>query len=75
MNDISKRTAYCLNCNCKQPYITRHKYESVSVRGIEIEYIEHNAYCAVCGAEVYVPEINDMNAREREKAFLMLFIL
>ena len=66
-NELKK--AYCLNCDEKRAYKEKTTREEVTVRGITFSYPEHTAYCAECGSEVYVAEINDKNVQEREDAY------
>ena len=63
------KKAYCINCDEKQPYKLRTTREEITVRGTTFSYLEHTAYCAECGDEVYVAEVNDMNAQAREDAY------
>lgn len=60
---------FCINCGEKTEYIVKSQRVDMSVRGIEFSYVEHTAYCSVCGEEVYVPEINDLNVASREEAY------
>ena len=62
-------TVFCADCGCKQHYRVTSSRTSISVRGIDFSYVEQTAYCAECGTEVYVPEINDANAQAREDAY------
>lgn len=62
-------TAFCTNCGQKQLYTLSNSEERLIVHGIIFEYLETVARCSVCGEMVYVPEINDANARAREEAF------
>ena len=43
--------------------------EETNVHGIAFNCLEHTAYCSVCGSELYVPIINDMNVQARENAY------
>lgn len=62
-------TAFCTNCGQKQLYTLSSSEERLIVHGIIFEYLETVARCSVCGEMVYVPEINDENAKAREEAF------
>lgn len=66
---VEVKKVYCMNCDEKQPYELKTTREEISVRGIAFSYLEHTAYCARCGDEIYVAEVNDMNARAREDAY------
>ena len=62
-------TAFCTNCGCKRPYTVDSSEQVLSVHGVMFECLETVARCSVCWGMVYVPEINDANARAREEAF------
>lgn len=62
-------TRYCVNCDAETEYVVDSKMVDMSVRGDEIDYVELIARCAVCGEEVYVPEINDLNMLSRAAAY------
>lgn len=63
---------YCINCDKRQPYEIRERYKTLNMRGCLSPYLERYAVCKVCGEELYVPEINDMNVSEVERAFRAL---
>lgn len=65
----TNNTVYCINCDDKTEYLIKSQRVDMSVRGIEFSYVEHTAYCATCGEEVYVPEVNDLNVSSREDAY------
>ena len=60
--------ALCLDCGCRTRYTIKTQKAEAKVRGARFEYDETLAYCTECGAEVYVPEINDKNVEAMEKA-------
>ena len=60
---------FCSNCGCKQPYRVKSQNVRAVVRGVVFYCPEETAVCAVCGDEVYAPELNDRNADNRVKAF------
>ena len=60
---------FCLKCGVKQPYRTKSKFADDFVRGVHFGWVEDIAFCAVCGAEVYVAEVNDRNVAAREQAY------
>lgn len=66
---MSTNTAYCIHCDEKTAYTVKSQREEMTVRGIEFCYVELTAYCSVCGEELYVPEINDLNVMSREEAY------
>lgn len=61
-------TAFCIHCGRKQRFHIRSTDVSIQIRGDDIHYSEKSAYCAVCGEELYVPRLNDVNAHARIKA-------
>lgn len=66
------KTAYCINCGKDVEYKT--DWEGVAQntpKGI-IKYKELYAFCSCCGHEIYIPEINDKNVENREKALKQL---
>lgn len=63
------KNAFCTNCGCERAYTVHTEPTVVNVRGGDFRYMELRAFCVVCNNDVYVPEINDANARAREEAF------
>lgn len=66
---MDMNAVFCINCGCKQSYIVKSHIDSLTVRNVEFTYLEKNAYCSICGEEVYVPEVNDYNCEAREIAY------
>lgn len=64
-------TTYCIHCDHRVEYCVRSQRVSVDIRGIVFTYDELVAYCSKCGAELYVPEINDANVIARKEAYEM----
>ena len=64
-----EKPAFCIGCGKKTKYIVKSSREEITIRGVTFTYVEQCAYCADCGEEVYVPEINDRNADAREEAY------
>ena len=64
-----EKPAFCIGCGKKTNYTVKSSREEITVRGITFTYVEQCAYCVDCGEEVYVPEINDLNAEAREEAY------
>lgn len=62
-------TAFCLDCGCKKTFNRIVVRTESEVRGTKFSFVEVNAVCSECGAELYVPEINDENVRLREGAY------
>ena len=69
---MAKKLSYCIGCHKEQPYSTQIRKESISCHGIPCTVSIERAYCTVCGDEVYVPEINDTNALNREGAYIAM---
>lgn len=62
-------TALCITCGCKTNYTIKSHLEKLTVREISFNYVEHTAFCSLCGNEIYVPEVNDENVQSREDAY------
>lgn len=62
---------FCLNCGERRPYRTKSKFVDSVVRGFRFKWIEDIALCAICGQEVYVPIVNDLNCYRRERAYFV----
>ena len=62
---------YCINCDEKVPYGLTARNVIMTAHGITFTYMEYVAYCLQCGDEIYVPDINDINARAREQAWYL----
>ncbi len=65
----NKPTAFCIECGCMVPYSLAIGREMVTVREKTFCYNEITAHCLNCGNILYVPEINDKNARARQERF------
>ena len=64
-----KKFAYCIACGQEQPYTTYQNMEPCTHKGIQFIVPIIHALCTVCGEEIYVPEVNDMNVARREAEF------
>lgn len=62
------KTVFCTSCGRMQAYDVRMEPTEINVRGGAFRCMELRTFCVVCNNEVYVPEINDANARAREEA-------
>lgn len=69
MEERDIATSFCISCGRRQRYWVKTNPECLVVRGVEFNYAKQIAYCVECGVEVYVPEINDANAQNRENAY------
>lgn len=68
-------TAFCLACRQMNAYQVRDRNVERIVRGTVVRFTEKRAYCAICGEEVYLPSINDINSAAREDAYTKAFAL
>ena len=66
---IERKEVFCIECGANKPFTVKTARGEVTIRGITFSYLEQTAYCAECGEEVYVPEINDINVQAREDAY------
>lgn len=68
---IDNSPVYCLNCSRKISDVKiTTSVERVNMHGVGFRYIEKHALCPICLKEVYHSEINDINAQEREAAYV-----
>lgn len=66
---IKERKTFCVDCNQEVEYnLVQTRWEA-SWDGISFWYNELEAFCPICGEEVYVGEINDINHETRERAY------
>lgn len=69
-NCMNRNTnAFCINCDKKVKYRVESCQKKTTVRGIEFSYVEETAFCAECGEEVYVADVNDFNVKSREDVY------
>lgn len=65
-----RKRAFCIECRKETGYTVKSFERKLeSIRGVTFSYLNQEAYCCVCGTEVYVPEINDANVKAREEAY------
>lgn len=60
---------HCTNCDARVPYSVKEKLVETEVNGIRFSYREKSAHCLLCGSEVYVPWVNDVNVSSRKLAY------
>lgn len=65
--DASK--TYCWHCRCHQSYNVFSRKVTIPFRRKMVTYIHNDAYCAVCGANVSVRVVEEMNIGARERAY------
>ena len=63
------KTEFCLYCGKEVPYVKVTSKSTFFVRGIRVEYDEIRAHCPDCKREMYVQDINDINASNKQKAY------
>lgn len=63
------RRVFCTNCFRDQAYRTEKSQSTVRAHGRSFPYTKYSAYCEVCGAEVHVKALNDMNTEARKAAY------
>lgn len=67
MND--KYEGFCIDCDRIVPLIFKKRKVELTEKGISFSYSEDYAICMHCGNEVYVPSLNDRNAKARASAY------
>lgn len=72
---MEEMMAFCSRCNCQKPLRTYTRLENQNVRGVGFSYLGKHAICKTCGNEIYVAELNDINARAREDAYAKALML
>lgn len=61
--------AFCVKCCCENPYIEKALIVPDYFKGVreilkeDIVVPEHRAFCAICGEEVYVEELEEQNIK------------
>ena len=66
---INENKPMCIVCGRRTDYNVSTQIQSIEIRGAKVNYVESTAFCALCGTEIYVPEINDKNADARKTAY------
>ena len=72
---MEELTAFCSRCNCQTTFRTYTRLEHQNVRGVGFSYMGDHAICKTCGNEIYVAELNDINAMAREDAYAKALML
>ena len=61
---------FCVNCDERQDYAVASGFvEEIEKSGVRFRYDREVAFCAKCGHEVYVAEVNDRNVDRRIEAY------
>jgi len=63
------RIVFCPECRRDVKFSVKEKLDSAELKGEVYEFISKIAYCDECGAEVYVPEIEDENLKALYDAY------
>ena len=67
--ECALHTEICPKCRKKRSYSLDRRQTKVKVRGVEFTCAEYVAKCVICGNEIYVPTVNDMNVSIRKHAY------
>lgn len=65
-----KTRVFCPNCGKRTNYSLSTRRVKVEIRGVKFTYPEEYAECVECYHEVYIPLVNDMNAKCRQRYYL-----
>ena len=65
------RNGFCCRCQKKVPAKQYSEFRTITRKGVTFEYLHHNAYCPHCGENVYIPELNDLNAENKNRSYQM----
>ena len=63
------QNVFCPECRLDMKYSVKEKNESAELKGELYEFTSHTAYCAKCGEEVYVAELEDANLKALYDAY------
>jgi len=66
---MMNRTVFCPECRQDVNYSVKEKADSAELKGKVYEFTSRTAYCDACGAEVYLPEIEDGNLKALYDAY------
>lgn len=64
-------TGFCIKCGESREYRIKSCAKKGTFRGAEFVFVAPSAYCSVCGTEMYIPHINDMNVDAAERAYAL----
>lgn len=68
-HDCTSGTDLCLCCAARTTFYVTDTIETTVIRGTRFSFHELHAICAHCGSEMYVSELDDMNADARMRAY------
>ncbi|MDD2484723.1 MAG: DUF4065 domain-containing protein [Eubacteriales bacterium] len=60
---MTNRIVFCPECRQDVRFSIKEKSDSAELKGEVFEFVSKTAFCEDCGAEVYVPEIEDENLK------------
>lgn len=60
---MEKYRVFCEECRADVDFAISEKQMEGTIKGEKYSYIGKEAFCTVCGAEVFVPELNDFNLK------------
>lgn len=66
---MSNRIVFCSECRQDVKFSVKQKTDSAELKGEIFAFIAQTAYCNKCGAEVYVPELEDENLKALYDAY------
>ncbi|GHU75863.1 hypothetical protein FACS1894188_07480 [Clostridia bacterium] len=66
---MSITTPFCPECRNKVNYSVKEKTESIELKNEIYEIVSRTAYCENCGAEIWIPEIEDANLKTLYDAY------
>lgn len=66
---MMNRIVFCPECRQDVKFSIKEKVDSAELKGEVYEFTSKTAYCDECGAEVYVPEIEDENLKALYDAY------
>lgn len=66
---MMNRIVFCPECRQDVKFSVKEKVDSAELKGDVYEFTSKTAYCDECGAEVYVPEIEDENLKALYDAY------
>lgn len=68
-NNPVRDSAFCISCGEFVVYRVEAGIETRVHAGAEFQFVKHRAFCPLCNAETYVPEISDANVRNIMEAY------
>ncbi|WP_027399265.1 type II TA system antitoxin MqsA family protein [Anaerovorax odorimutans] len=66
---MSERKVFCEECRNDVTFTINEKKMEGTIKGEKYSYIGREGYCADCGSEIYVAEVNDFNLKALYDAY------